>query len=1225
MPDSNHIINVRYHKNGFFMTRAVYQYDYGQELQFEDFPNLPAAFEMHFASKGCDSSMTQIGEDGRVPIPDELLTMDRPVCGWLFLHDTDQDGETRYSVEIPVTPRSEISDIEPTPVQQSTIDRAIAAMNNAVNVCNSAVEELATVEAEAVTLPEGSEATATYDNGHLTIGVPTGATGATGPQGPKGDTGERGPKGDTGATGPRGEKGDTGERGPQGVQGIPGETGPQGEQGPKGDKGDKGDRGAQGVKGDVGNTGPQGPQGEPGPQGPKGEKGDSGASAINDNAGSGYTNAVWSANKLTNEFSRVAVVRGTGAGSGKNKEFSYVESNRTISVSNTASGVGAFAEGVNTRAEEFGSHAEGYTTEASGYSSHAEGANNTASGRASHAEGNNNTASASFSHVEGSGNTASEMAAHAEGTSTEATKNSSHAEGLLTKAHGNYSHAEGRSTNASGESSHAEGYSTTASGASSHAEGSESTASGAYSHAEGYGSTASSGHSHAEGYSTTASGTQSHAEGYSTTASGTISHAEGMRTVANHKLQHVSGQYNVEDPSTAAATSLGNYVDIVGNGTANSNRSNAYALDWNGNGYFAGDVYVNCDSDSTGGSKLIASPATEGTNGQVLTTDGQGGVSWQTPSGGGTVTDVQVNGTSILNNGVADIPIADANVDGLVRIASSAGLLMNPTTHRVSINAATSSQVKAQTELYAPITPNTQHESAFYGLAKAAGDSTQAASDNAVGTYTDGAKTAIREMIGAVGDVQVNGTSIVNNGVANIPIASANDFGVVKTSTSFGTRISADGALRTECAFGNTVKSGTNTYQPISPAAQHSSTFYGLSKVAGKDLASETVTLGIYPDASKGAIQHMLGVDELIAKSETDITVDNAYAVNEIFVHNGKLYKATSAIAANDVITPGTNCTPVKADEVFVKNTDYADSINSGSSNGHYGIVKVRANGADGLRIWDEGDPGRLMLYPTGSTEIKAANDGYKAVTTAKQHESVFYGLSKVAGVDLANETVTVGTYPATASAAIRTMLGAVGDSDFATSSTAGIVKINGNGLSMSGSSGLVVVITATASQIKAGVTAYNPITPSNQHAAAFYGLATAAGDTTQASSSNAVGTYTADAKAAIHTMLGIDPASIAAQVEIPLVETVTGTTPTITGDPNTRYVCGEVTEINITPPSSGSIDVIFESGSTATLLTVPNTVKFPAWFDATSLETNTIYEILITDGVYGSVMTWAA
>ena len=98
------------------------------------------------------------------------------------------------------------------------------------------------------------------------------------------------------------------------------------------------------------------------------------------------------------------------------------------------------------------------------------------------------------------------------------------------------------------------------------------------------------------------------------------------------------------------------------------------------------------------------------------------------------------------------------------------------------------------------------------------------------------------------------------------------------------------------------------------------------------------------------------------------------------------------------------------------------------------------------------------------------------------------------------------------------------------------------------------------------------------------------------------------------------DPGSAAEEV----VE-VSGSTPTITGKDNTRYVCGTVTSISITPPATGTIDVVFTSGSTAATLTLPNTVKMPDWFDQTALETGTIYEIMITDGIYGVVTSWTA
>ena len=154
---------------------------------------------------------------------------------------------------------------------------------------------------------------------------------------------------------------------------------------------------------------------------------------------------------------------------------------------------------------------------------------------------------------------------------------------------GPYAQAFGSGTIASGEYSHAEGAGPKASGAASHAEGYSTTASGQTSHAEGNRTEASSPNSHAEGDSTTASGNSSHAEGYITTASGEYSHAEGRTTIAQGNNQHVQGKYNIADTADT-------YADIVGNGSDSSNRSNAHTLDWNGNAWFAGDVYTGSTS-----------------------------------------------------------------------------------------------------------------------------------------------------------------------------------------------------------------------------------------------------------------------------------------------------------------------------------------------------------------------------------------------------------------------------------------------------------------------------------------------------------------------------------------------------------------------------------------------------------------------------------------------------
>lgn len=130
------------------------------------------------------------------------------------------------------------------------------------------------------------------------------------------------------------------------------------------------------------------------------------------------------------------------------------------------------------------------------------------------------------------------------------------------------------------------------------AEGRNTTASGSYSHAEGNYTEATGSSAHAEGQNTTASNTAAHAEGENTTASGAYSHAEGENTIASSKHQHVQGKFNKED-------SAGTYAHIVGNGTgaSTSSRSNAHTLDWNGNAWYAGDIYVGgisqTDSDAS--------------------------------------------------------------------------------------------------------------------------------------------------------------------------------------------------------------------------------------------------------------------------------------------------------------------------------------------------------------------------------------------------------------------------------------------------------------------------------------------------------------------------------------------------------------------------------------------------------------------------------------------------
>lgn len=194
-----------------------------------------------------------------------------------------------------------------------------------------------------------------------------------------------------------------------------------------------------------------------------------------------------------------------------------------------------------------------------------DGANYTASATAEiFGDYENNIAVGDWSIAEGSGTVAKGRASHAEGAYSKALQDGCHVEGYQTKATGYWSHAEGEMTVVSSYASHAEGsYCTLPDGTKRYG-----TASGYASHVEGGGCHATSSCSHVEGLATTASGAQAH--------------AEGRYTIAAGGAQHVEGVANIEDTEDK-------YIHIAGNGTF-TNRSNAYTLDWSGNGWFAGTV-----------------------------------------------------------------------------------------------------------------------------------------------------------------------------------------------------------------------------------------------------------------------------------------------------------------------------------------------------------------------------------------------------------------------------------------------------------------------------------------------------------------------------------------------------------------------------------------------------------------------------------------------------------
>lgn len=161
---------------------------------------------------------------------------------------------------------------------------------------------------------------------------------------------------------------------------------------------------------------------------------------------------------------------------------------------------------------------------------------------------------------------------------------------------------------------------------------------------------------------------------------------------------------------------------------------------------------------------------------------------------------------------------------------------------------------------------------------------------------------------------------------------------------------------------------------------------------------------------------------------------------------------------------------------------------------------------------------------------------------------------------------------------------------------------------------GYLTVMRPLDSQIKEGVVTGPVITPYQQHLSTFYGLAKIAG-ANENNSTLVAGVYSEAAKSKISDMLNA-PVS------------VSGSTPSITAMSGVRYVCGEVSTLAVTAPASGCVDIVFESGSTATVLTVTSAksgvsaIKWANGWDETC-EANTRYEILVDDGEWGIKCEW--
>ena len=129
--DTSKIIKGVVNSGRYTVTAPIVKEDYGLYLKIEGV-ELPSTYEVDFSnSENNGTSVTMIGNSDGVLIPRQFIDSGKDV--FAFLYHVGQDfGRTVYKFRIPNKVRPDRTNEQPTPEEQSVIDQAIGALNEAV-------------------------------------------------------------------------------------------------------------------------------------------------------------------------------------------------------------------------------------------------------------------------------------------------------------------------------------------------------------------------------------------------------------------------------------------------------------------------------------------------------------------------------------------------------------------------------------------------------------------------------------------------------------------------------------------------------------------------------------------------------------------------------------------------------------------------------------------------------------------------------------------------------------------------------------------------------------------------------------------------------------------------------------------------------------------------------------------------------------------------------------
>ena len=219
----NNIITANAGDKTYIKTESVFQYDYGLVLQITGI-TLPEEYEVHFGNDNSKSAKTVTGGATGVAVPDEYLRNGEDVHAWLYLHTSNDDGESVFHIHIPVIERAAIDKEEITPIEHNLIEEALAQMNEMVEQSSENVSHYPYIGQNNNWMVWDANAGEYADTGIHALGT-RGADGRDGVDGKDGADGKDGKDGRDGVDGKDGINGRDGTDGQDGINGADGKDG----------------------------------------------------------------------------------------------------------------------------------------------------------------------------------------------------------------------------------------------------------------------------------------------------------------------------------------------------------------------------------------------------------------------------------------------------------------------------------------------------------------------------------------------------------------------------------------------------------------------------------------------------------------------------------------------------------------------------------------------------------------------------------------------------------------------------------------------------------------------------------------------------------------------------------------------------------------------------------------------------------------------------------------